>query len=56
LEHRFGDLLTGFGHVRYYSMPHVIDMIAQFIATGQAPAASDAGRRDEIQSEDNWDT
>jgi hypothetical protein len=33
LEHRLGDLATGLGHGRYYSMPHVIDAIANFIVS-----------------------
>jgi hypothetical protein len=51
LEHRLGDLVTGFGHVRYYSMPAVIEMIVQFIAAGQALDTSEANRGANVRAE-----
>jgi hypothetical protein len=42
VEHRLADLVVGFGHVRYYSIPQVIEGIAKFISTGEPPPGAAA--------------
>ncbi len=42
VEHRLAEVVTGFGHVRYYAMPEVVDAIAEFIANGKPPGKSSA--------------